>query len=740
MPFRGGGISFAPGDDGNIVIIDNNSTVDSTIPLSSVMLKDLDAVEGNVVLFDADGNAFDSGIPKSALEIIDGEVNAFADLPDASENNGKIYLVKTTTGVVLVNRHPAGFYVSNGTEWSIMLPVEITGYQKLITTPTNNNLVKTDGNGQTQDAGVAVSIDGNMADNSDAKLPTEKAVRTFLAKTETTVTKYVSDINSSDSNNGNTRFTPYLTVAKAWTDITPSGSVHVLGAGTYNVSHTFASSKQSIKTILESGTKITGTIGLVSGNTSMQFFGGKIQATITDASLGTTYFNNVDMSGSMLTFSGGGYKQITNSPSTPTMITLSNLASGTGTLELNNVIGGIVGISVGTGWTVIYRNTIIATIGAVNGIVVEANNTFCNAVLASQLQLNAISADGYYILNFANPTITGVTVAKGDVIYKAGATILCVYKFSFAPATFAVLDPSNPAQRFTWAKSTDGWVQVGGSSWGSITGTLSAQTDLQNALDLKANQSSTYTKTEIDNALNLKENFIIAGATSQYFRGDKTFQTLDKTAVGLSNVDNTSDLNKPVSTVQQTAIDLKVNKSGDSLTGNLSFPNNYGIANSVSSGGKVIFFKDESNNYVDFLNNTSSALRVDLLTSNLQNSNSVVIPMDWKVFPSTPASQYLVYPEPIKYRYIKNGSGTTLYVEVDANVITTADMTVNLDRVFWNNHGGLLGTTYQATAFMAIAQDGTNQPIRKNSTAFYFANYVTGQIGSIWRLKGMFLY
>ena len=45
---------------------------------------------------------------------------------------------------------------------------------------------------------------------------------------------------------------------------------------------------------------------------------------------------------------------------------------------------------------------------------------------------------------------------------------------------------------------------------------------------------------------------ISSGTTSQYWRGDKTFQTLDKTAVGLSNVDNTSDLNKPISTEART--------------------------------------------------------------------------------------------------------------------------------------------------------------------------------------------
>lgn len=46
---------------------------------------------------------------------------------------------------------------------------------------------------------------------------------------------------------------------------------------------------------------------------------------------------------------------------------------------------------------------------------------------------------------------------------------------------------------------------------------------------------------------------LLPGTTAQYYRGDKSWQTLDKTAAGLGNVDNTSDANKPVSTAQATA-------------------------------------------------------------------------------------------------------------------------------------------------------------------------------------------
>ena len=65
--------------------------------------------------------------------------------------------------------------------------------------------------------------------------------------------------------------------------------------------------------------------------------------------------------------------------------------------------------------------------------------------------------------------------------------------------------------------------------------------------------------TATQTALNSKEATVTAGTTSQYYRGDKSFQTLDKTAVGLANVDNTSDANKPISTATQTALNLKAN-------------------------------------------------------------------------------------------------------------------------------------------------------------------------------------
>ena len=102
---------------------------------------------------------------------------------------------------------------------------------------------------------------------------------------------------------------------------------------------------------------------------------------------------------------------------------------------------------------------------------------------------------------------------------------------------YITLDTNNV---YRWSGSVYVQISQPNAVWGSITGTLSNQTDL-------------------NSALNGKEPSITSGTTSQYFRGDKTFQTLDKSAVGLSNVDNTSDLNKPISTATQTALNGKFN-------------------------------------------------------------------------------------------------------------------------------------------------------------------------------------
>lgn len=87
-------------------------------------------------------------------------------------------------------------------------------------------------------------------------------------------------------------------------------------------------------------------------------------------------------------------------------------------------------------------------------------------------------------------------------------------------------------------------------------GALDTLVELATALGNDPNFASTITT-----SLAGKEPTITAGTTAQYWRGDKSWQTLDKTAVGLANVDNTSDVNKPVSTATQNALNLVTAKA-----------------------------------------------------------------------------------------------------------------------------------------------------------------------------------
>ena len=57
-----------------------------------------------------------------------------------------------------------------------------------------------------------------------------------------------------------------------------------------------------------------------------------------------------------------------------------------------------------------------------------------------------------------------------------------------------------------------------------------------------------------------KEATIISGTNSQYFRGDKTWQTLNANTIGLANVDNTADYNKSVFAATKLTTPRKINE------------------------------------------------------------------------------------------------------------------------------------------------------------------------------------
>lgn len=153
---------------------------------------------------------------------------------------------------------------------------------------------------------------------------------------------------------------------------------------------------------------------------------------------------------------------------------------------------------------------------------------------------------------------------------------------------------------------------AGSVAWGEINGTLSNQTDLQTAFNAKANTSSlaTVAITGAYADLTGKPTLGTAAATAatdyataaQGATADSALQPngngsgltgLTKGQVGLGNVDNTSDANKPVSTATQTALNLKANLASPTFTGTVTLPAGQ-VINGVTlttSGGTTNFLR-----------------------------------------------------------------------------------------------------------------------------------------------------
>jgi hypothetical protein len=154
-----------------------------------------------------------------------------------------------------------------------------------------------------------------------------------------------------------------------------------------------------------------------------------------------------------------------------------------------------------------------------------------------------------------NSAITGATKTK--VTYDAKGLVT-----AGADATTADIADSTNRRYVTDAQST-----VIGNTSGTNTGDNATNSQYSGLAASKQDTLVSGTNIKTINSTSLLgsgnvavEPPITATTSADYYRGDKTFATLNKAAVGLGNVDNTSDANKPVSTAQQTALDAKTNK------------------------------------------------------------------------------------------------------------------------------------------------------------------------------------
>jgi hypothetical protein len=154
-----------------------------------------------------------------------------------------------------------------------------------------------------------------------------------------------------------------------------------------------------------------------------------------------------------------------------------------------------------------------------------------------------------------NNAVTNAKVATGIDAVKLADGSVTNAEFQFIGGLTSDAQTQLNAKEATITATTSADYYRGDKTFATLNKTAVGLGNVDNTSDANKPVSSA-TQT----ALNLKENTITATTSADYYRGDKTFATLNKSAVGLGNVDNTSDANKPVSTATQTALDTKTNK------------------------------------------------------------------------------------------------------------------------------------------------------------------------------------
>ena len=194
---------------------------------------------------------------------------------------------------------------------------------------------------------------------------------------------------------------------------------------------------------------------------------------------------------------------------------------------------------------------------------VQGNHLLVKVAVASEINANPEYFVGIATQTFANNDFGYITTfGKVNDLNTSSYTLGQVLYFNSVSGGLTATKPAYPNARIIVAAvvkvhATQGILMVRPhvnyySDWNEISSKPSTFTPSAHTQPISQDDN-------LQTALDGKEPTNTAGTTGQYWSWNKTWQTLDKNAVGLSNVDNTSDLNKPISTATQTALSLKAN-------------------------------------------------------------------------------------------------------------------------------------------------------------------------------------
>jgi cytoskeletal protein CcmA (bactofilin family) len=490
----------------------------STIPKGSVVyISGAQGANPSISLADADAESTSSkalGITTKAITTGNtGPVGVFGRVMGVNTSGftagDALWLSSTSGGITNVKpTQPAhqvfiGYCIKVGTSGSVFVNPQ-NGYELdelhdvLITSKTNNDLLTYESSSGLW-KNKSFSTLGLVTSSSLATSTTAGIVELFSDTVQSVAANTVSS-TASRTYGIQVNSSGQAVVNVPWTDTNSGGTVTTVSVATGNGFAGTVATATSTPAI----TLTTSVTGLLKGN------GTAMSAAVA----GTDYLAPPSGTSLLKANSGGALANATASDVT-TLINASNITTS-GTLSTTNTTAST---STSTGSIVASGGIGVSGNAYIGGDVVITGNVTINGT-TSTLNSTTITVDDKNLELGSVTTPTDITADGGGVTLK-GAT----------------------DKTFNWVSSTSSW-------------TSSENLDLASGKVIKVAGTQILSATQYTgNAATVTNGVYTSGSYS-----DPSWLTLSKSKVGLGNVDNTSDANKPISTATQTALDLKVDE------------------------------------------------------------------------------------------------------------------------------------------------------------------------------------
>ena len=146
-----------------------------------------------------------------------------------------------------------------------------------------------------------------------------------------------------------------------------------------------------------------------------------------------------------------------------------------------------------------------------------------------------------------NATVVGIEVLRYKGAYASFEELINVHPIA-EPGDYAAVVEPDRVLLYVWVEG----------SWTLPINKLMSPEEIKTLYEENGNTNA-FTDDNLDKLDSIEAGAQVNSVTS--VAGKVGSVTLNKVDVGLNNVDNTSDLNKPISTATQTALDSKVDKA-----------------------------------------------------------------------------------------------------------------------------------------------------------------------------------